>query len=104
MPANNDEIMAAIQQIRQEAKEEREAIRPILDNAKMLFYAHGSPEMAMARINFVNVWMEREKDRADLRRAIIKHTTIIALTAVVLFVTRSVWVEFITAVRTAVGK
>jgi hypothetical protein len=104
MPANNDEIMAAIQQIRQEAKEEREAIKPILENAKMLFYAHGTPEMTQARINFVHVWMERERDRADLRRAIIKHTTILAITAVVIFATRSVWVEFITIVRTAVGK
>jgi len=56
--------------------------RPILLVAKQL----GTAEQVKARVTFIDSWIEREKDYAKLRKAIIEKTVVGAIWAVILFV------------------
>lgn len=48
---------------------------------------------------YLKMLAQRERDRAELRKAVIKHTTIIAVGAVLLFVLNAVWNEVILAAK-----
>lgn len=89
--ASNEDLMHAIQDVGAKLDAHIAKEDPILFSAQLLMIAHGSDEMIRARIAFINGWMEREKDRSDLRRAIIKHGALLAMTAGVIFVFRAVW-------------
>ena len=100
--ATNEDLMHAIQTMDSRvlamdgkldshvAKEE-----PVLQAAQTLIDEHGTKEDVKARINFINAWMERERDRAELRKAVIKHGTLLAMTAIVIFIFRAVWSDIV---------
>jgi len=50
---------------------------------------------------YLKMLAQREKDRAELRRAIIKHGTIVAIGAVLIFVLNAVVNEVITSLKAA---
>lgn len=89
--ASNEDLMHAIQEVAGKLDKHIEKEEPVLDSARLLIAIHGTDEIVRSRINFINGWMEREKDRADLRKTVIKHGTLLAMTAVVIFVFRAVW-------------
>lgn len=89
--ATNEDLMHAIQSLDAKFESHVADEKPILAEAKTLIDLHGDSEAIRARVSFINIWMERAKDRAELRRAIIKHGTLLAMTAVVLFIFRAVW-------------
>lgn len=93
--ATNEDLMNAIQEVRADLRAHMVTEQPILDSARTLLDVHGDAEAARVRIAFINVWMERERDRADLRRAIIKHGTLLAMTAIVIFIFRAVWKDIL---------
>ena len=52
---------------------------------------------------YLKMLAQRERDRAELRKAIIKHTTLIAVGVVVLFVLNAVWNEVIMAAKDSIS-
>lgn len=93
--ASNEDLMEAITEIKTELRLRNEEYQPVISRVRNLLDIHGDSEVVRARIAFINVWMEREKDRAELRKAIIKHGTILAMTAIVIFIFRAVWSDIV---------
>ena len=58
-------------------------------------------EFTAEYLPYMKMLVQREKDRADLRRAIIKHGTIVAIGAVMVFVLQAVVNEVITSIKAA---
>ena len=83
--ATNEDLMHAIQEIHKKLDKHIEDEEPVLDSAKILIATHGTDEMIRSRINFVNEWMERERDRKALRRAIIEKTFTGAIWALLIY-------------------
>lgn len=59
--------------------------QPVLHSAQHLIDQHGDRDEVTARIQFINGWMEREKDRKALRKAIIEKTLVGAIWALLLY-------------------
>ena len=97
--ATNEDLMTAINEIKADFRAHVAEEKPILDSARLLLSTHGTEEMVRARINFVHSWMERERDRSDLRKALIKHGFLLAMTAIVIFILRAVWVDVVELIR-----
>ena len=64
----------------------------------------GPREAIRARLQFVEAWMEREKDRKALRRAVIEKSTIVALCAVLAYVGQLAWNDIQDVFRIGVHK
>lgn len=92
--ANNDRenrdvlehIEAEVHAVKSELEIHIEEERPILE-------ALGDPEEIRNRIAFINLWIEREQDKAKLRKAIIEKTVIGAIWALCVFVGLAVFNE-----------
>lgn len=73
------EVSDARYELREHIREEMPPLRAMLQEL-------GDPEDVRARRVFVEAWIEREKDRAALRKAIIEKGLLMALVAVLSFV------------------
>lgn len=77
---------------------------PILLKAKELLDIHGDSADMRARIAFVEAWMEREKDYAKLRRAIIEKTIVGAVWAVTIYLLVLIQQDLVAIVRGWTGR
>ena len=77
------------EEIRKLRVELHENIAPLLATVREL----GLPEQVRARVQFIELLIEREKDRTKLRRAIIEKSLIGAVWALLVFLAVAVWNE-----------
>ena len=100
--ASNEDLMQAIQTmdariLSMDAKLDNHIFveQPALKSAQTLIDEHGTKEEVISRIQFINGWMEREKDRHELRKAVIKHGAVVATMTVLYFILKAVWANIL---------
>ena len=96
---NADIILEKISDVHREVIAHILEEKPVLELIKSMSKELGTEEQVRARRIFIEQWMEREKDRADLRKAIIKHGTIIALAAIAIFFLKSAWIVIVDVIH-----
>ena len=92
-----DQVRALRKELREHVKEEMPAIRSIV-------YELGTPEQIRERRVFIEILLDRERDRRQLRFAIMKHGLVLAMVAIMVFVLRATWVEIGEALRSLLEK
>ena len=94
--------------LRREVAEMRELLQRHVDEempaVRAMMQELGKPEEVRERRIFIDLMLDRERDRKRLRTAIIEKGLLAALIAVALFVGSAVWHELIAAIKLMLGK
>lgn len=90
---------AVYEEIRELRRELNDHISEEMPMVRTIMTELGSPEQVRQRRIFIEAWIERERERAKLRRAVIEKGVIVALAAVVAFVLTAIYHELISVLR-----
>ena len=93
-----------LDQIRGLRKELRDHIAEEMPVIRAIIYELGTAEQIRERRVFIELLLDRERDRRKLRFAIIKHGTVLALVAVTVFVLRATWNEIGEVLKSMIGR
>ena len=91
------EVVALRRELTNHIAEEMPAIRTIMQEL-------GTPDQVRERRIFIEILIDRERDRKALRTAVIEKGLLLALVAILVFVGQALWHEFVQAVKMMAGK
>lgn len=84
-------------ELRANVAEEMPAMRAMMQEL-------GSPEEVRERRIFIEILIDRERDRRKLRTATIEKSLLVAILALLVFIGTAIWHELIAAIKLMLGK
>ena len=91
------DVAAMRQELREHVAEEMPAIRSLIQEL-------GSPEQVRERRIFIEILIDRERDRRKLRTAIIEKGLLLAIVAILVFIGQAIVHELTLALKVMLGK
>ena len=91
------DVAAMRQELRAHVAEEMPAIRSLIQEL-------GSPDQVRERRIFIEILIDRERDRRRLRTAIIEKGLLLAIVAVLVFIGQAIINELTAALKVMLGK